>query len=157
MRIYQVKNKFFISQNLALSYLHRCCGKGVLLKTHKIIETPLPQKIPMRLVYHYDSLLDIMYFDYRQSLHEVVPYGDPSGKFIPNRVYLENLAETTSSSIGLVRAWVDLEVNSVREISSDGKVAIRGSIISDTLITETIKKNSRVLLDTEENHMVTKL
>lgn len=153
MRIYQVKNKFFISQDLAFSYLHRCCGKGVLVRTHEITETPLPQKIPMRLVYRYDTFLDIMYFDYRQSLHEVLL----AEKFIPGRVYLENLARTTSSSIGLVRAWIDLEVNSVREISSDGKVAIQGSIISNALISETIKKNSKVLLDIEEDYMVTKL
>lgn len=156
MRIYQVKNKFFISQDLAFSYLHRCCGKGVLVRTHEIIETPLSRKIPMRLIYNYDALHDIMYFDYKQSLHEVVPYGDPGGKFNPGRVHLENL-ERTWNNIGLVRACVDLEVNSVREISSDGKVAIRGSIISEALITETIKKNSRILLDTKEDHMVTKL
>lgn len=156
MEIYQVKDKFFISQNLALSYLHRCCGKGVLIRTHEITETPLPSKIPMRLIYNYDALLDIMYFDYKQSLHEVVPYGDPGGRFTPGRVHLENLART-AGNVGLVRACVDLEVNSVREISSDGKVSIQGSIISEALITETIKKNSKVLLDTKEDHMVAKL
>ena len=156
MKIYQVKDKFFISQDLAYSYLHRCCGKGVLIRTHEIIETPLPRKIPMRLIYNYDALLDIMYFDYKQSLHLIVPYGDPGGKFNPGRVHLENLAKT-SGNIGLVHACVDLEVNSVREISSDGKVAIRGSILSDTLISGTIRKNSRILLDTGEDHMVAKL
>ena len=156
MKIYQVKNKFFISQDLAYSYLHRCCGKGVSVRTHEITETPLPSKIPMRLIYNYDALLDIMYFDYRRSIRGVVPYGDPGGRFTPGRVHLENLAKT-SGNIGLVHACVDLEVNSVREISSDGKVSIRGSIISEALITETIRKNSKVLLDTKEDHMVAKL
>lgn len=151
MKIYQVKNKFFVSYELALEYLHRACKRGVMIRTREIEETPLPRKIPVRLNYRYIQKDDRIYFLRSTNLLEYGPHwgGYP---FVPNQVFIESHVLSPMADM-MTKVWIDLEFNSIREVNwryTSGENL-------DPTIERAIRENSQALLESGDSAILLKL
>ena len=150
MKIYQVKDKFFVSYELALEYLHRACKRGVIIRTREVEETPLPRKIPVRLNYRYVPKDDRIYFLRSVNLLEHGTYynGFP---FIPNQMFLEYHSIGPSDKIAKI--WIDLEFNSIREINW----RYTSSENLNPTIERAIRENSQTLFESGDSVILLKL
>ena len=151
MKIYQVKNKFFVSYELALEYLRRACKRGVVIRTSEIEETPLPRKIPVRLNYRYVQKDDRIYFLRSENLLEYKLHW-ARRPFIPNQVFIE--AHVISPMADMItKVWIDLEFNSIREVNW----RYTSCENLDPIIERAIRENSRALLESGESAILLKL